>query len=206
MLRGMGKEDAMDTSKRIQFGEPGFAKVLFASAGAAWIWLPIRLYLGYEWLHAGWEKVTGDPSWLTSSEPLKGFVGFALTNAGQGDHSAVNYGWYAAFLRWVGGDGASFMSKVISLGEITIGAMLILGLFTGIAAFLAGTLSMSFGLAGVAGVNPMFFLFEILLILAWRNAGYIGLDRWVLPALGTPWQPGTVFVHDAKEDKAPQLA
>jgi thiosulfate dehydrogenase [quinone] large subunit len=52
----------------------------------------------------------------------------------------------------------------------------------------------------------MFFLFEILLILAWRNAGYIGLDRWVLPALGTPWQPGTVFVHDAKEDKAPQLA
>jgi thiosulfate dehydrogenase [quinone] large subunit len=206
MLRGMGKEDAMDTSKRIQLEEPGFAKWLFASGAAAWIWLPIRLYLGYEWLHAGWEKVTGDPSWLTSSEPLKGFVGFALTNAGQGDHSAVNYGWYAAFLRWVGGDGASFMSKVISLGEITVGVMLILGLFTGIAAFLAGTLSMSFGLAGVAGVNPMFFLFEILLILAWRNAGYIGLDRWILPALGTPWQPGTVFIHDAKEDKAPQLA
>ncbi len=27
----------------------------------------------------------------------------------------------------------------------------------------------------------------ILLILAWKNAGYIGLDRFFLPALGTPW-------------------
>ena len=31
-------------------------------------------------------------------------------------------------------------------------------------------------------------LVSILLILAWRNAGYYGLDRWVLPALGVPWE------------------
>ena len=61
------------------------------------------------------------------------------------------------------------------------------------AAFLAGLLTMSFGLAGVAGVNPVFFLFEVLLILAWRNAGAIGLDRFLLPAVGTPWEPGAVF-------------
>ena len=195
----------MDTRKRIQFEEPGFARLLFASVSAAWIWLPIRLYLGYEWAHAGWEKVTGDPSWLTSSEPLNGFVGFALSNAGQGEHSAVNYGWYAAFLRWVGGDGAGIMSKVISLGELTIGIALILGLFTGLAAFLAGTLSTSFGLAGVAGVNPMFFLLEVLLILAWRNAGYIGLDHYILPALGTPWEPGRLFARDGRPGKATQL-
>ncbi len=29
---------------------------------------------------------------------------------------------------------------------------------------------------------------EILLILAWKNAGYLGLDRYLLPALGTPWK------------------
>jgi len=52
---------------------------------------------------------------------------------------------------------------------------------------------LSFGLAGVAGVNPVFFLVEVLLILAWRNAGYFGLDRYVLPALGTPWHPGRLF-------------
>jgi hypothetical protein len=32
-----------------------------------------------------------------------------------------------------------------------------------------------------------------LLILAWRNAGWWGLDRWVLPALGTPWHRGRAF-------------
>jgi len=30
-------------------------------------------------------------------------------------------------------------------------------------------------------------------VLAWRNAGWIGLDRWLLPALGTPWTPGRLF-------------
>ena len=39
--------------------EPRAARWLFASKGAAWIWLVVRLYLGYQWLHAGWEKVTG---------------------------------------------------------------------------------------------------------------------------------------------------
>ena len=70
---------------------------------------------------------------------------------------------------------------------------LIIGLFTGLAAFFAGMLTVSFGLAGVAGVNPVFFVIEVMLILAWRNAGYYGLDRYVLPALGTPWRPGKLF-------------
>jgi thiosulfate dehydrogenase (quinone) large subunit len=26
------------------------------------------------------------------------------------------------------------------------------------------------------------------LVLAWRNAGWVGLDRWLLRRLGTPWQ------------------
>lgn len=30
-------------------------------------------------------------------------------------------------------------------------------------------------------------------VLAWRNAGWIGLERWLLPIIGTPWQPGHVF-------------
>jgi uncharacterized membrane protein YphA (DoxX/SURF4 family) len=183
----------------VHFEEPRFARWLFVSSAAAWIWLVVRVYLGYEWAHAGWDKVSGTPSWLSSSAPLQGFVGSALSNAAQGPNSAVNYGWYAAFLRWVGGDGATIMSKVIPIGELTIGIALILGLFTGIAAFFAGLLTMSFGLAGVAGVNPVFFLLEVLLMLAWRNAGYLGLDRFVLPAVGTPWEPGPVLQRVRRE-------
>ena len=73
---------------------------------------------------------------------------------------------------------------------------MIIGLFVGIAAFFGAMLNFSFGLAGIAGVNPVFLVVEVLLILAWRNAGYYGLDRYVLPAIGTPWHKGTVFQHD----------
>lgn len=176
----------------VHIEEPRFARWLFASSGAAWVWLVVRIYLGYEWADAGYQKVFQD-HWLSTTAPLKGFVGFALKGAGTGPHSAINYGWYAAFLRWVGGDGAGITSKVVALGELVIGVALILGVFTGISAFLAGTLNMSYGLAGVAGVNPAYFLLEVLLILAWRNAGYIGLDRWILPTVGTPWQHGRLF-------------
>lgn len=190
--------------KAIALEEPRVVRWLLGSRSAAWIWLVPRIYLGYLWLHAGWEKVTGtsggtwtwywaftDDSWLKTSAGLKGFAGFALSNA-EGEHAAVNYGWYAAFLRWVKDSGA-WLAPVIAVGEVLIGAALLIGAFTAIAAFFGGMLTMSFGLAGVAGVNPLFFLLEVALILAWRNAGYLGVDRWLLPALGTPWQPGKLF-------------
>jgi thiosulfate dehydrogenase [quinone] large subunit len=51
----------------------------------------------------------------------------------------------------------------------------------------------NFMMAGTASTNPLLFLLSILLILAWKTAGWIGLDRWLLPALGTPWRPGGFF-------------
>jgi len=195
--------------QQLDYEEPRFAKWLFASPAAGLIWLVVRIYLGYEWMHAGWEKLTGTEggfwtwhfgytadSWLRSSAGLTGFTKYAASGAAQGPHSAVNYGWYASFLDWLSHPGpAAVFSKVIALGETAIGIALIIGLFTGIAAFFAGLLTVSFGLAGVAGVNPLFFVFEVMLILAWRNAGYYGVDRFVLPAIGTPWQKGKVFDH-----------
>lgn len=71
--------------------------------------------------------------------------------------------------------------------------LLILGLFTGIAAFLGAVLNFSFVFAGV---NPAMIVVSAVLILAWRNAGYIELDRWALPALGTPWHRGAAFDRD----------
>jgi thiosulfate dehydrogenase (quinone) large subunit len=216
----MEKEEVGTMQKDMEYDEPKFAHWLFTARSAAFVWLVARLYLGYEWLHAGFEKVTGteggfwtwhfaytDQSWLRTAKPLQGFVGYAVSGAGQGAHSAVNYGWYASFLQWLGHPGpAALFSKVISLGEMAIGIALIVGLFVGVAAFFAGLLTVSFGLAGVAGVNPLFFVIEAFLILAWRNAGYYGLDRFVLPALGTPWQRGKIFRHEEATTTHGQLA
>ncbi len=54
-------------------------------------------------------------------------------------------------------------------------------------------MNFSFLMAGTASLNPALFALSVLLILAWKTAGYIGLDRWLLPALGTPWKGGGVF-------------
>ena len=42
-----------------QIPEPPIAKFLFADTRMVWFWLIVRLYVGYEWLTASWEKLTG---------------------------------------------------------------------------------------------------------------------------------------------------
>lgn len=88
---------------------------------------------------------------------------------------------------------AALFSFLVVFGEILIGLALILGLFTGIAAFFGGFMNASFIFAGTAGANPLMFILAIFLALAWRVAGYWGLDRWVLPMIGVPGETGTVF-------------
>ena len=85
-----------------------------------------------------------------------------------------------------------WFGPLIAYGELLVGVGLIVGGLTGIAAFFGALMNMSFMLAGSASTNPILFTLSILLVLAWRVAGLIGLDRWLLPALGAPWAPGRV--------------
>jgi thiosulfate dehydrogenase [quinone] large subunit len=61
---------------------------------------------------------------------------------------------------------------------------------TGIAAFGGVFMNANFILAGVLGTNPLLVILGSLLMLAWRNAGWIGLDRWFMP-----WIHRNVFVQ-----------
>ena len=63
-----------------------------------------------------------------------------------------------------------------------------LGILTGVAAFFGSLMNMSFLLAGSASSNPVLFTMAIGLMLGWKVAGYYGLDRYLLPFLGTPWR------------------
>jgi len=172
-----------------QIEDAPVSRFLFASGEGAIIWLPIRIALGWAWLNAGWEKVN-TPAWM-SGQSLLGFWNGALQNAA-GAHPSVGFDWYAGFLQTlVNANASPWFGPLIAIGETVVGICLILGLFTGIAAFGAALMNFNYMLAGSAGVNPLYFLLGMLLILAWRNAGWIGLDRWLLPRLGTPWHPGT---------------
>ena len=48
---------------------------------------------------------------------------------------------------------------------------------------------------GSAGVNPAFLAAQVLLIAAWRVAGQLGADHWLLDRLGTVRQPGRWFTR-----------
>jgi thiosulfate dehydrogenase (quinone) large subunit len=177
-------------NKTVEVREAPWARWLFTYRAAAWIWLVVRVWLGYEWLHAAFEKLhtaTARQVWWSTGTALKGFAAGAVTASRQPEHPQVAYGWWVHFLHWVSSN-AGWITRVVVVGELVVGVALILGLFTGIAAFCGLVLNFSFVFSGSAGVNPAFIVAGLLLVLAWRNAGWIGLDHFVLARLGTPWE------------------
>jgi thiosulfate dehydrogenase [quinone] large subunit len=172
--------------------ESPVAKSLLGDVRWAWLWLILRLYLGWEWLSAGWEK-WHSPAWTGSKAgtAITGFVNGALQQT-SGAHPNVQ-GWYAWFLQHLVLLAPAVWGYLISTGELLVGIALIIGLFTGIAAFFGSFMNINYLLAGTVSTNPILFAIATWLVLAWKTAGWLGLDRWVLPALGTPWSPGLVF-------------
>lgn len=173
------------------------ARDLFGNVRWAWLWLFLRLYLGWEWLQAGWAKLH-NPAWTGTKAgvAITGFLTSALSKA-SGEHPDVQ-GWYAWFLQHLVLTRPVFWSYLVAWGETLVGAALILGIFTGIAALSGSFMNLSYLLAGTVSVNPLLFVIATWLVLAWKTAGWWGLDRWVLPALGTPWRPG-YFFHEVDE-------
>jgi len=175
-----------------QIPEPSLSKLLFADTRFAFIWVLVRVYVGWTWLETGIQKVQ-NPLWVgpEAGTALTGFVMRALEKTG-GAHPDVQM-WYGNFLEGLVLNNAPFMSNVIAFGEVLVGLGLILGAFTGIAAFFGAFMNMNFLLAGTVSTNPILFVSQLFLILAWRVAGWIGFDRVLLPMLGVPWQKGNLF-------------
>ncbi len=177
-----------------RFPEPAIAKFFLASEGSAAVWFVVRMNVGAEWLLAGWEKVQS-PAWGTSGKALTGFVAGALAKA-SGPFPAVQ-GWYAWFLQHVVLNSAGFFSFLVTWGEVAVGVGLLLGILTGIAAGFGVLMNLNYLLAGTVSVNPVLGMFGLFLCFAWRVCGWIGADRWLLPALGLPWKAGTLFQSHA---------
>jgi thiosulfate dehydrogenase [quinone] large subunit len=170
--------------------DPPIVRRLFGDTRLAWLWLPLRLWLGYSWLSSGWGKVQ-NPGWMNTGESLRGFWETAVRIE---PRPVIAFDWYRAFIQGMLESGAYvWFAKIVALGEVGIGIALVLGAFTGIAAFSGGFMNFNFVMAGTASTNALLFAIATWLVLAWKTAGWIGLDRWLLPMLGTPWRPGRVF-------------
>jgi len=180
------------TINHAEIQEPALSKFLFADSRMAWLWLIVRVYVGWQWLHAGWEKFH-NPVWVgdKAGVAIHGFLTAAIQKT-NGAHPDVQ-GWYAGFLQNFALPHAVGFSYLVTYGEIAVGIALILGLLTGIAAFFGSFMNINYLFAGTVSTNPLLGILGLLLILAWRSAGWLGLDRYLLPLLGTPWQKGSLF-------------
>lgn len=146
--------------------------------------------VGWSWLTSGWGKFQS-PAWLDSGTALRGYWERSVV---VDPRAVISYDWYRDFIQFMlNAEAYTWFAKVILFGEIAVGIALILGAFVGVAAFFGGFLNWNFVMAGTASTNALLFAIATGLVLAWKTAGWIGLDRWLLQALGTPWRPGYLF-------------
>ncbi|MCM3034143.1 MULTISPECIES: DoxX family protein [unclassified Niallia] len=142
---------------------------------AAGILAVFRIYLGYQFIHAGYGKIVG------GSFDASGFLQGAIASS-TGDHPAVQ-GWWAAFLENVALPNAGLFTFLVQWGELLVGIALILGLFTNFAAIMGMIMNFSFLFSGTVSTNAQMILLAIFVVVAGANAGKFGLDRYTMPYL-----------------------
>jgi len=175
------------------YSDPPIARTLFSSTRLSWLWAAIRVWLGWQWIEAGLHKV-GVEAWTGNGMALKAFWERAVAVPTPPARPAIAFDWYRSFIQYLlDTQSYTWFAKVVAYGELAIGIALVVGAFVGIAAFFGAFMNWNFMMAGTASTNPLLFTAAMLLILAWKVAGYYGLDRVLLPVLGTPWKPGKVF-------------
>src|SRR3712207_6721508 len=101
-------------------------------------WLIVRLYVGYEWLTGGIEKVFGEGSvvWVgaKAGTAVAGFLKGAIAKSALAEgfdpvktpHPAVQL-WYAELCRDVFLPNAALFSYLMAFGELLVGIALIVG-------------------------------------------------------------------------------
>ncbi len=157
---------------------PSWVTILLADIRWSWIWLLIRLYVGSQWLIAGYSKLIST-NWIGefAGSSLTGFLHITLAKT-TGEHPDVSF-LYAWFVQHVVLPHVTIFSYVITFGEILTGIGLILGCFTVFAALGGTFMNLNYLLAGTVSINPQLLILEILLIAAWRIAGFLGIDYWL---------------------------
>jgi thiosulfate dehydrogenase [quinone] large subunit len=166
--------------------DPPMLKALLNNPKAGWFWLIPRVWLGIVWFRHAQEKLV-DPQWMQTGETLKGFWENAVKGF-EGGRPNIAFDWYRSFIQWLlDTQSYTWFSKLVAYGELIVGILLIVGAFTGLAALAGGFMNWNYMMAGSASTNPMLFLAAVGLIMAWKVAGYIGADYFLLRYLGTPW-------------------
>ena len=176
--------------------DPPLAQLLFSDRRLAPIWFIVRVYVGFSWLDAGWHKIidTGaKTNYIIDGAGIAAFWQRIAAIPAAPAKPVIGYDWYRGYIQFmIDNHWEGFFGKLIAFGETAVGIGLILGAFVGIAAVAGAFMNLNFMLAGSVSSNPILLLLGFLLVLAWKTSGFIGLDRILLPYLGTPWRGSRV--------------
>jgi thiosulfate dehydrogenase [quinone] large subunit len=188
--------EEIGTDDEVPIPEAHLGRFLRASKLAAALYVGVRISMAYEWLTSGWAKLH-NPAWVETGTALQAFRKRAVTVPAPPAQPAITYPAYRAFIQFMLDHGWHVtMGKLIPAGEFLIGLALLLGAFTGIAAFAGLLMNFNFIYAGSTSVNPTLIILEAIVLFGWRVAGWYGLDRFLLMRLGTPWtQRGRQQAH-----------
>src|SRR5215218_9715513 len=69
---GVSLSQPVATQTRGQVEDPIGWRLLLGNVFFALLWLPVRFFVGRDWLSAGWHKVT-DPEWTQSGAALQAY-------------------------------------------------------------------------------------------------------------------------------------
>jgi thiosulfate dehydrogenase (quinone) large subunit len=152
-------------------------------------YLAARLYVGWEFLDAGWLKATS--GWYThhaGTGEVQGILSGAIAQSkasAKVPFPAVSH-WFAYLADHVFLPHAHLISYLVVTGEMAVGIGLILGLFLRLSAFFGITLNSLFLFAGAlgAGLNPEMVILGFVVLTGASAAVYAAAaDRYGLKAL-----------------------
>ena len=143
--------------------------------------LLLRIYVGWQWIDAGWHKLTDG---FDAAGFLKGAIGKPVA-----DHATqeVIYPNYTYFIEHFALPNVKLINFLIPVGEFLIGVGLIVGGLTVAAAFFGILLNLLFLFAGTVSTNPWLMLLGMIVFTAGANAGRFGLDYYLMPLLRKGW-------------------
>ena len=198
----------LSATQRLATAQPSIVRRLigYFSAALRWpfvhryaspIWLAVRVYLGWTWLQVGLGQVNS--GWLTSDP-----IGLMFTQIVEGKIAVPLLFYRDVASMLLAGGISPLISHSMPIAQIAVALAFFSGVLVVPAAIGAILLNLNIILSGIGliALDGQFIMLQLLLILAWRSASRLGVERLLVRGGAALWRArklgfgrGTVSVH-----------